>query len=76
MIQHIAIADKDLRKKIRHKDICFGGNVKLKIYGSLQCASGKRMKTANRVFFASEKEAVKNARLTERAGLSSLWTLY
>ena len=60
MIQHISIIDADIRSKIRHKEICFGGNRKLKIYGSLHCSSGKRMKTENRVFFVSEKEAVKN----------------
>jgi methylphosphotriester-DNA--protein-cysteine methyltransferase len=60
MIQHIAIIDADVRSKIRRKEICFGGNRKLKIYGSLHYSSGKRMKTENRVFFVSEKEAVKN----------------
>ena len=33
------------------------GKSKLKIYGTLTCASGKRMKPANRVFFGSEAEA-------------------
>ena len=60
MIQHIAITDENVRSKVRHKEICFGGNLQLKIYGSLHCSSGKRMKTENRVFFVSEKEAVKN----------------
>jgi methylphosphotriester-DNA--protein-cysteine methyltransferase len=60
MIQHIVIADEDIQSKIRRKEICFGGNGKLKIYGSLHCVPGKRMKTENRVFFASKKEAVKN----------------
>jgi len=60
MIRHIAISDEDLRKKIRHKHICFGGNRKLKIFGSLHCASGKSMKMENRVFFASKKEAIEN----------------
>ncbi|WP_262896687.1 Ada metal-binding domain-containing protein [Fulvivirga marina] len=36
----------------------FAGNRKLKIYGTLDCASGKRMKMENRVFFVSEREAV------------------
>lgn len=36
----------------------FAGNRKLKIYGTLQCDSGKRMKWAKRVFFTSEKEAI------------------
>lgn len=59
MIKHLDISDNDLRKKIRNKKICFGGNRKLNIYGTLQCKSGKRMKRENRAFFASEEEAVK-----------------
>jgi methylphosphotriester-DNA--protein-cysteine methyltransferase len=39
-------------------EICFAGNKRLKIYGKITCGSGKRMKKENRVFFASEKEAV------------------
>jgi methylphosphotriester-DNA--protein-cysteine methyltransferase len=38
--------------------ICFAGNANLKIYGTLKCASGKRMKKANRVFFVSGEEAL------------------
>jgi methylphosphotriester-DNA--protein-cysteine methyltransferase len=60
MVQHATISDLDLRSRIRRKKICFGGNRKLNIYGTLHCASGKRMKQANRVFFTSEKEAVEN----------------
>ena len=52
--------DEDVRSKIRSKEICLGGNRKLKMYGSLHCSSGKKMKMENRVFFVSEKEAVKN----------------
>lgn len=57
MIQHINIEDKELRQKIKQKEIVLGGNKKLKIYGTLHCKSGKRMKRENRVFFASIKEA-------------------
>ncbi|HYK57077.1 MAG TPA: Ada metal-binding domain-containing protein [Flavisolibacter sp.] len=60
MIQHIDIAAEVLRRKIRHPEICFGGNLKLKIYGTLQCTSGKRMKREARVFFSSENEALEN----------------
>ena len=35
------------------------GNERLKIYGTLGCKSGKRMKRQNRVFFLAEKEAIK-----------------
>lgn len=60
MIKHLEITDGNLRSKIKHKQICFGGNRKLKIYGTLQCISGKRMKPENRVFFTTEKKAIKN----------------
>lgn len=60
MIKHLDINDSDLKSKIRRKTIKFGGNNKLKIYGTLQCKSGKRMKRENRVFFASENEAIEN----------------
>ncbi|WP_343635955.1 Ada metal-binding domain-containing protein [Fluviicola sp.] len=36
----------------------FGGNKTLKIYGTLACTSGKRMKRENRVFFSDEQEAI------------------
>lgn len=60
MIQHSTISDSDLRSKIKQQEICFGGNKKLKIYGLLNCKSGKRMKRENRVFFMTEKEAIEN----------------
>jgi methylphosphotriester-DNA--protein-cysteine methyltransferase len=60
MIEHTGISTEELRSKIRQKEICYGGNKKLKIYGTLQCGSGKRMKKVNRVFFISEREAIKN----------------
>jgi methylphosphotriester-DNA--protein-cysteine methyltransferase len=60
MINHTELTAKDVRKKIRQKEICFGGNQQLKIYGTLQCKSGKRLKEANRIFFASEREAIEN----------------
>lgn len=60
MIQHSEINNNNLRNQIKRKEICFGGNRNLKIYGTLQCKSGKRMKKENRVFFISESEAVKN----------------
>ena len=59
MIQHSEINCNDLRNQIKQKQICFGGNQNLKIYGTLQCKSGKRMKKENRVFFVSESEAIK-----------------
>ncbi|GFD81191.1 hypothetical protein KUL118_40530 [Tenacibaculum sp. KUL118] len=60
MIKHSDINKKELFLKIKNKEITLGGNRRLKIYGTLQCKSGKRMKTQNRVFFKSEKEAIEN----------------
>ena len=60
MIQHSEISDSHLRSKIKQQEIRFGGNKKLKIYGLLNCKSGKRMKRENRVFFSTEMEAVKS----------------
>ena len=60
MIQHSEISNTEIRSKIRKKEIALGGNRKLKIYGLLGCASGKRMKRENRIFFTSEHEALQN----------------
>lgn len=57
MIRHSEISNIDLRNKIRRREILFAGNSRLKIYGKLSCASGKRMKRENRVFFTSDAEA-------------------
>ncbi len=58
MITHSELTKAELREKIRNGTICFGGNQKLKIYGRLDCSSGKRMKKVNRVFFKSIAEAI------------------
>lgn len=60
MIQHSQLSSENLRSKIHRREINFGGNKKLKIYGLLSCRSGKRMKISNRVFFTDEKEALEN----------------
>ncbi len=60
MIHHNNISNTELRKQIRQNFIRFGGNMKLKIYGKLNCISGKRMLKQNRVFFCTEAEAIKN----------------
>lgn len=59
MICHTDITQKVLIHKYKSGDIILAGNKKLKIYGTLHCKSGKRMKSVNRVFF-SNKEAAKN----------------
>lgn len=58
MIKHSNISDAEIRNKIKAKEILFGGNKNLKIYGKLNCKSGKRMKRENLVFFSTEKEAL------------------
>jgi len=63
MISHTELGDLPFKRSRLLKllldtgEIAFAGNAKLKIYGTLSCASGKRMKVQNRVFFASEDEA-------------------
>nr|WP_225586993.1 Ada metal-binding domain-containing protein [Algoriphagus sp. Y33] len=57
---HSKISAGDLLTKIKQREVSFGGNSKLKIYGTLRCKSGKRMNRENRVFFNSEHEAIKN----------------
>ncbi len=47
-----------LRQLINEGKIILGGNMSLKIYGTLQCKSGKKMKRENRIFFSSEEEAI------------------
>ncbi|RTL57631.1 MAG: metal-binding protein [Sphingobacteriales bacterium] len=60
MIKHEHINDSALRGKIRNAEIVLAGNSQLKIYGTLHCKSGRRMKRENRVFFSSEQEAISN----------------
>ena len=60
MILHLEISDASLRENIKLKTICFGGNRQIRIYGTLQCSSGKKMKRENRVFFITENEALTN----------------
>ena len=51
------ITQAEFKKLVHAGKIRFAGNQNLKIYGKLGCASGKRMKKINRVFFSSEEEA-------------------
>jgi methylphosphotriester-DNA--protein-cysteine methyltransferase len=60
MIRHSDISGAHLRSKIRKLEIRWGGNRQLKIYGTLSCASGKKMKKENRIFFSTEEEALQN----------------
>ena len=64
MIAHVELGDtaftrfRRLKILIDEGKILFAGNRNLKIYGTLRCPSGKRMKTENRVFFKSVEEAI------------------
>ena len=60
MKHHNQLDASDVLKLIKHQEIRFGGNKKLKIYGTLHCKSGQRMKKENRVFFNSVSEALDN----------------
>jgi methylphosphotriester-DNA--protein-cysteine methyltransferase len=63
MILHITLGarpfkrSRQLKMLLDESEIAFAGNLTLKIYGTLNCSSGKRMKVQNRVFFSSEAEA-------------------
>jgi methylphosphotriester-DNA--protein-cysteine methyltransferase len=63
MITHLSLgngfsANRKLYQLIANGEIKLAGNRRLRIYGTLDCFSGKRMKQENRVFFTSEKEAM------------------
>lgn len=58
MITHLVIPDRQLAADIRAGSITFAGNKRMKIFGTLRCAQGKRMKRENRIFFQSIDEAI------------------
>ena len=57
-MRHDALTDREVFAGIRNGHIRWAGNARLKIYGTLKCWSGKRMLRKNRVFFATEAEAL------------------
>ncbi|RYE17280.1 MAG: metal-binding protein [Sphingobacteriales bacterium] len=63
MIKHAELGNSPFQRSRKLKilldngEIQFAGNKNLKIYGLLNCSSGKRMKMENRVFFKSISEA-------------------
>jgi len=59
MIRHSDLKKGELSRQIKSQSIKFAGNAPLKIYGTLGCRSGKRMKRENRVFFESAADALK-----------------
>ena len=64
MIPHTSLDDnafkrsRRLKTLIENHEITLAGNIKLKIYGRLDCTSGKRMKAQNRILFSSAAEAL------------------
>uniref|UniRef100_A0A2A4YZP7 Metal-binding protein n=1 Tax=OCS116 cluster bacterium TaxID=2030921 RepID=A0A2A4YZP7_9PROT len=57
---HAYFTDQQITDLVQSQTITLGGNKNLKIYGTLKCKSGKRMKRQNRVFFNSEQDAIAN----------------
>lgn len=55
MIRHKRIDDSEVLKVIKSALIRYGGKRKQKIYGTLTCKSGKRMKRKTVYFFKTEK---------------------
>jgi methylphosphotriester-DNA--protein-cysteine methyltransferase len=58
MIIHHHHSQKEIRNFIRKGAITYAGNAPDKIYGTLSCWSGKKMKIENRVFFENQSEAL------------------
>jgi methylphosphotriester-DNA--protein-cysteine methyltransferase len=58
MQHHANLSTQQLSALIHAHKITLAGNRVLKIYGTLHCKSGKRMKRENRVFFTDEHEAL------------------
>lgn len=64
MIKYIDLGETALDRivavnsQIRNGRIKFAGDSRTNIYGLLNCASGKRTKVENKVFFKNEEEAL------------------
>lgn len=58
MIRHDELDSKTFTRRVRVGEIRLAGNVRLRIYGTLHCWSGKKMSKKNRVFFGSEEDAL------------------
>ena len=58
MIGHSDIADADLHAQLKSGTLTLAGHRSGKIFGRLDCDSGKRMKREERVFFADAAEAM------------------
>lgn len=58
MTPHTQLSKRELVLQIRSGAITLAGHKGLKIYGRLDCWSGKKMRARNRVFFRDEQEAL------------------
>lgn len=58
MWQHSDLDAAAVHAMVRKQQVTIGCNSRLKIYGKLSCASGKRMQRENRVFFTNESAAI------------------
>jgi hypothetical protein len=64
MIRHIDLGNDAISRQAATRRLIWRGVIQLggyrpgKIYGTLACSSGKKMKVENRVFFHSEAEAI------------------
>jgi methylphosphotriester-DNA--protein-cysteine methyltransferase len=58
MMKHADLTSQKLFRLIKNKEVQWAGNARLRIYGKLNCWSGKRMKKENRVFFKTKGEAI------------------
>jgi methylphosphotriester-DNA--protein-cysteine methyltransferase len=58
MLRHPDLSQQQIIQLIRSGEVSLAGNSSLKVYGKLNCGSGKRRKKENRVFFKNETEAL------------------
>lgn len=58
MTPHTQLSKRDLLLQIRSGALTMAGHKGLKIYGRLDCWSGKKMYAKNRVFFKDGQEAL------------------
>lgn len=58
MIRHADLVDAELHQALKQGSLTFAGHRSARIFGRLDCASGKRMKREERVFFADAAEAL------------------
>jgi methylphosphotriester-DNA--protein-cysteine methyltransferase len=58
MIPHTDLSTRQLQRLVHRGALSFAGHKGRKIYGRLDCRSGKRMHARNRVFFRDKQEAL------------------